>query len=682
MPRSREFTSSFVAGVVDPRLVARTDLDLYRQALRQGENITILPFGGVTRRPGTRYLGEVPGPMGLIEFVFNVDQTYCLVFTDQRLEVFRDDERVTNLNASGNDYMATPYTEADLAKLYYEQGADTVILTHEDHEPMRLVRGTAHNLWTLSSLPITSMPQFDYNDASSPPFTPHNQTITFNGTWEETDRYRLTLGTEQTSDIVYHASTSVNAERIREALLLLPNTGRGGITVAHLTGTSYSINLADDSADTFEAISGWGVSDGADGKVSGVVNQAGTSRKEDLWSAGRGFPRTCTFHGDRLWFAGIKRRPQTYAGSIIGDYFNFDRGRGLDDEAILRTIGTAQLNAIVGMLPAKRLQLFTSGGEFYLPDQPLTPALSGVVPQTSHGALPLKPVNVDGATLFIGRGGKQLREFKYRLAEDNFTADPVSLRASHLVSDAKDIATRRAGSEGDGNYVYVVNGDGSVGVYLTIRSEQIAAWTRWTTAGEILSMAVVDDTEYIGVKRTIDGVDRYFVERADASCKTDACVTVSGSGVGPVITGMDHLDGASCRVVADGLVQPDVVPAGGQVTLERTADQVEIGLGYTPLVQPMPLAGDYGVGPSIVQERRIIKARVYLYESLGVVVNDRRLADRKLDQDQLDTAPAPFTGWRDVPLMGWSKEQGLTITQPDPLPFTLLGLWADMEIKD
>ena len=59
MARSAPSISSFVAGEISPRLEGRTELDKYRAGLSELLNMVVHPHGGVSRRPGTEFLGEV-----------------------------------------------------------------------------------------------------------------------------------------------------------------------------------------------------------------------------------------------------------------------------------------------------------------------------------------------------------------------------------------------------------------------------------------------------------------------------------------------------------------------------------------------------------------------------------------------------------------------------------------------
>jgi hypothetical protein len=89
----RTIQPSFTAGELSPALWARVDLAKYQSGLKQAKNIFIHPHGGASNRAGFQFVGETRGS-GIarqIPFIFDADtnQTYNLVFTDQKMRVYR-----------------------------------------------------------------------------------------------------------------------------------------------------------------------------------------------------------------------------------------------------------------------------------------------------------------------------------------------------------------------------------------------------------------------------------------------------------------------------------------------------------------------------------------------------------------------------------------------------------------
>lgn len=72
---------NFTKGEISEELIARVDVPAYATALKRARNVTILKYGGITKRPGTRFIAEAWGgsnPVRLIPFQFSLSQTYAL----------------------------------------------------------------------------------------------------------------------------------------------------------------------------------------------------------------------------------------------------------------------------------------------------------------------------------------------------------------------------------------------------------------------------------------------------------------------------------------------------------------------------------------------------------------------------------------------------------------------------
>lgn len=89
---------SFSAGELSPRLYGRSDLQKYAGGAELIENFIVRPEGGLMRRHGTRFAGEVRDPLvkgRLIPFVFSTVQAYMLEFGDKVMRVWKDGAPVT-----------------------------------------------------------------------------------------------------------------------------------------------------------------------------------------------------------------------------------------------------------------------------------------------------------------------------------------------------------------------------------------------------------------------------------------------------------------------------------------------------------------------------------------------------------------------------------------------------------
>ena len=670
MAKTYTLQTAFNAGVLDTRLSARVDVKQYYNGMAQGENILCLPQGGVRRRPGMEMIAYNTDYKRVIPFVFNVDQAYLLIFEENQIHVYRDDVfKVT---------VATTYTEAELMDIRFTQSADTMIIVHENHAPALLQRLGSDTSWGLSNISFDYIPQYDFNDASSPTPTSEIQRIVFTTVGAGTP-FKLNLEGIDTENISYQDSAAGAAD-IEDALLDLVNTPNTGITVTRAAANTFDVTFANEAAKNWNQMTGR-VTDASPGTLAVTTTQNGVPRSEDTWSATRGWPKTVTIHEGRLYFGGSSQRPITFWGSRVNDFFNFDLGKSRDDQALDVTLDVDQFDEIRAIFSNRHLQIFTAGAEFYIDKSPITPENIAARRQTGFGAAFIQPKVIDGATIYLQRTGRSLREFVYDFAEDAYLSQTASLLAPELLVTPIDMAVSVGTDTEDANYVYVVNSDGTMAVFNTLRSQDVAGWSYWTTNGEVQNICRLVDDIYVTVKRTLNGNVYYCAEKLNDDSLLDSAVLYTSPGT-DVLSGVLHLDDVECKIIADGSVLQNATPSGNTVTIERAAtDSAQVGLGFTPIIQTMPIEKDIGPGYNLAGEKRIVKAMVYMQGTSNLNVQGELLPFRNFGVGVLDAPPQQFTGKKEVYLLGWSKTAQLTITQDEPGPMTILGLSLEMEFS-
>lgn len=668
------FQSNLNKGELDPLLVGRIDIQAYYNGLKAATNTLTLPQGGVKRRPGQDFLGASIGDGRLENFSFNTQQNYLLVFTDLKMQIYKDDVLQTNINGSGNDFVDTPWSLERTLEFDFIQSADTAIVTHGNISPRTITR-TSDTDWTIDSAPLINVPQFDFKEATV--FFPEVQRITFTLA-NQGDRYKIALNSILTDDLIFGGDDETNETAIQEALQVLPNTGSTGITVTTIVSlVTYEISLGGESSSDYDLATVTAVLT-KDANFSGatVRQTPGQPTKEDVWGFIRGWPRTCTFHEGRLYFGGSPSRPSTIWGSNVNDFFNFREGRARDDELIDVTLDTDQVNAIEAIFSNRSLQIFTSGAEFYVRDSPITPTNVAVIPQTNLGSKRVRPVSIDGVTLFVQRTGKSVNQFVFVNEFQSNQTISISSLAAHIIKSPIKLAASKGTESTDANYVYILNNDGTLTVFNTLVSENVQAFTPWLS-GDIKSIAVVSDRLNLLVERVVNGVTVFHIETESLTALTDSAVTTNVGG-SDTLTGLDHLEGETVDVKADGSFMGEFVVSGGQITINRTAETIEAGLKYTPLIKTMPLNVNLQNGPNAASKKKILRAAINFFESNGIIVNGQRLADKTITVDQFN-APIPQTGLKRITLSGWSLEADIEITQDTPMPLTILSI--GMEVK-
>ena len=752
MARVAAQLTNFTGGELSPRLDGRNDLTKYASGCKTLENFVVYPHGAAARRPGTTFVAEVASSANktrLIPFEFSTTQTYMLEFSNLKMRVYKDrgsvlegdktisaitkanpavvtatghgysngdevvisgvvgmtevngkrflvankatntfeltDKDGTNINSSSfTTYtsggvankvfeITTPYTTAQLFDLKFAQSADVMYITHPEHEVEKLSR-TAHTSWTLTDVDFTNGPYMDANITTTT-LNPGSHTV----------------GTGVA--VVASAVTGINSG----SGFLSTDVGRlvqFGTGYGKITAVTDTLNI-----------------------TITIIEDLGSSTASANWSLGSfsdttGHPSCVTFFEQRLVFAGTTSQPQTIFFSKSGDYENMDANIGgtvADDDAIIYTIASNQVNAIRFMTATRTLIIGTAGGEFTVSgggtDNAITPTNILIKKQSNHGAANVDAIAVGNATLFLQRAKRKIRELAYNFDVDGYIAPDMTILAEHISEGG---LTQLAYQQEPNQIIYAVRGDGELIGLTYQREQQVTAWHRHIFGGafgsgnavcESVAVIPTDDTEYevyVIVKRTINGATRRFVEYINNFDFTetdnttfnflDSALAYSGSAV-TTISGLDHLEGQTVSILANGATHPDKTVSNGSITLDRSSTSVKVGLSYSSILQTMRLDAGSQNGTSQGKTKRIYEITIRLYESVGVEVgesldNMERIPFRT-SADPMDQGIPPFTGDKAVEFRGNYDTDGfIFVRQTQPLPLTILSLYPELQTND
>jgi hypothetical protein len=503
------------------------------------------------------------------------------------------------------------------------------------------------------------------------------------------------------------AATAANIAR--EVQKLYTVSGFEGVTCARTGVLAYTVTFAGGSARPYGlmAVLPLMTAGTATATATVVSSATGVSREEDAWSATRGYPRTTAFFEGRWYFFGTRSLPKTWFGSAVNNILYFDTDQAFDGDALSGTFDGG--NIINGAYSGRSLQLFTTAAEFRFikgAGEPITPA---DIPrkQTEYGSAKIRPIGIDGATIFVQKNRKSIRDFKFDINEDSYNSLSLSSLAPHLLNNVVDIAPWNGSITDEINLVFVVNGDGTMAILNTRREAEVTAWTQWITGAnatvddegtvsghdEIKAVGVVGQDIYFAVERTIDGTSVLYLEVADEDMRMDAAVAKQYYDLDNYyvsFSALDPLVGEECRATVDGMVVDDVTPSVGATAVpiseSYTVDgftDIRIGLNFNTLVRPMPfntVGGDGGQG--LIGKQRIVKGKVKVRNTLGLQMNGRVLPDQQSDLVDFDDLPTPYTG--NITLeesSNWDETEDKIVdfSQVDPLPMEILGIEMVME---
>lgn len=425
---------------------------------------------------------------------------------------------------------------------------------------------------------------------------------------------------------------------------------------------------------------------------------------EGAWSAVRGYPAAVGFFEQRLTAAGSPHQPDTIWASQIDDYENFQTG-SLDSDAWAYTLASEQVNAVHWLSRTSALHAGTAGGEWRLASTDAATAITATNPpdarqHTSHGSAKVQAVKIGSAVAFLERAGTQLdrgrrlRTISYDLQSDAYRAPAVSEKASHLLVAG---ITDMAWAADPMPVLWMVRSDGALVGMTYDEDNGIYAFHEHTTAdGTDLFEAVAtipgtDRTEvWVVVKRYVNGAWTRYVEQFQAMLADDGdladafyldCGYTYNSTATTTISGLDHLEGETVDILADGAVHPQRTVDSGAITLARSASKVHVGLAFPARVQTLRLEAGAAAGTAQGKRKKIHRLTVRLHNSLGLKVGaDFTTMDEvpfRFGSDPMDAAPPLFTGDIEVALPGsWDKDGYICLANDQPLPFTLVAIGA------
>jgi hypothetical protein len=502
--------------------------------------------------------------------------------------------------------------------------------------------------------------------------------------WNNNDEsFSLVLEGEQTEPIDYDNTASILAANIQSALRDLPNTSRDGISVTVLDAGDQRFLVTfsgDDGGRPWDALD-WEIEAGAGNESISILRQTrGVRAGEPVWSDDVGYPRCGTFFQGRLIVAGSRQRPSTVWASRAGDIWDFNTQRTTADYGIEATADTDQVSSFFAINAGRHLQLFSSDAEFYVPSsdtEGITPQNFALRRSSKRGARAGLPVfDVDGAAMFVQRGGKTLREFIFTDTELAYQANNISLLASHLMRQPVAFSYQQAQSTEDADYLLMANADGTLTAYCTLRTQEVNAYTLQHTDGLYHDVQVDLQEVYQVAERTINGSTVRYLEVWDARMRFD-CGAADFDVTTPIttITGLSHLEGETVGFVVDGVLQTatDTVTSGSvDLPVEATSswqlgipfpDVSEDGSGDEWCIEMLPPEMQLDSGPVFGSKYRIMEVTVRLADTTGLKLNNERKALTGLGDTTTDLGNSVFSGVvRYKGFGGWGFEQTMKLS--------------------
>jgi hypothetical protein len=443
-----------------------------------------------------------------------------------------------------------------------------------------------------------------------------------------------------------------------------------------------------------------------------VLTELGSTNATNLfyhgaWSEYAGYPCSVVFFQNRLVFGGTKKQPQTLWWSQSGDYTNFGISSPIvDSDSITTPLVAEQVNAIQNLKSLDKIIGFTSGGNWKIGgsgnNDAVTPTSQSAVQQGYYGSSNLTPLSIGNRIIYSEAKGSSVRDIGYDYTSDSYTGNELTILAEHLFRNRS--ITEWAYAQEPNGIIWCVCDDGSCLGFTYLKEQDVWGWSIHETDGLFESVSSIsgndiDEVSFI-VNRTINGSTKRYVEqlaprdpkvyyatdsdgeqysyiKSEESYFVDCGISYSGAATS-VITGLNHLEGKTVSILANGNVHPQIVVTGGSVSLDFPVTVCHVGLPYVSDIQTLNV--DFALQNGTLQTRfkRITECTLRMENSRNafVGISFKKLFELKVRKNEnWDEPVRVFSGDISVNLASASNRQGsVCLRMKDPLPITLLAL--------
>jgi hypothetical protein len=679
MSSIRTLQHSFAGGEISPEMFGRIDDSKYQNGLAKCLNFITKPQGPAENRAGFQFVRAVKDStkkVRLIPFTYSTTQTMVI---EVGAGYFRFHTLgATVMNGVVPYEIANSFAEADLFDLHYVQSADVLTLVHPNYAPCELRRLGATN-WQLTTIAFTPTIASPTGAAATPNATDTTYTYKYVVTAIAADGYSESAASAQATctNNLYTTGrwNSISWGTVSGASRYNVYKMQGGLYgyIGQTTGLSITDdNIAPDL-----------------GKTPPIY--------ETVFNAAGDYPAAVSYFEQRRCFAGTTNKPQniwmTRSGTESAMCYSLPIR---DDDRIAFRVAAREANTIRHIVPLTQLLLLTSSAEWRVTSvnsDAITPDTISVRPQSYVGASNVQPVIINNSLIYGAARGGHMRELGYSWQANGFITGDLSLRSAHLFDtfDVLDMAYAKAPQP----LVWFISSSGKLLGLTYVPEQQIGAWHQHDTDGVFESCTVVaegsEDVLYCIVRRTIGGnsvryvermASRQFTDQADAFF-VDCGLTYSGAPA-TTISGLDHLEGKTVSILADGAVHPQRVVTSGSIMLDQAASKVQIGLPIVADMQTLPVAaqidGSFGQG----RYKNVNKVWLRVYRSSGIFVGPD--ASNLTEAKQRTTEPygsPPALKSEEIQVLlspSWADSGQIFVRQSDPLPLSIVSLTAEVTL--
>ena len=637
MIKNRSFITDFSAGELSQKMKGRFDLPAFAKGGQTVKNFLAISQGGLTKRPGTKWLGSTKSNAAarIIPFVYSEDESYIIELSASEMQIWRNVSGVPTVVASTSTpvYNATQIWEVQVA-----QNHRGIYFAHPSYVPNALIR-TAQDifLWgAISYLYYAGATRTSHNTSN----VVGNETLVVTATITGVNQQgtlRVKYATGQADEYTYTSWDGVTFSGVSPPLA---RTYDNGDTV--VVGHEYD-------------------SDGATTPFAGASN----------------YPRAIAIFNGRFWFLGSNLdRQRIWASKPYSDVYDGDiltvdmrmqdilvsvrteqtpqaewsdatipeteavtyvRAVITDASGIQIDIGSDKNDSISWAVPARDLIIGTTAAEWIIPSTTTARSPSARM-ESRVGTSTIQPVFVWDILAYLQSANKQLRAATYSQEGGGYKPPDLTRLADHILGTG---AVQMGFQQQPRCLLFFPRSDGELAVLTYEPDGGVLAWQRWVHGnGTFTSVAVIPedgvDVVYVVALRN----SKYYLEKLTdpfPSSQSDLVLMDSSYDVtadpNSIVDVSDVLTAAWLDTTQTGAekitVFQDGLEAGTETVSSNTVDlsaysgtQVTVGLPYEHRLETMPVQGQDAVGQMQMKDKRVATLFLRLYRSMAFKVID------------------------------------------------------------
>ena len=213
-------------------------------------------------------------------------------------------------------------------------------------------------------------------------------------------------------------------------------------------------------------------------------------------------------------------------------------------------------------------------------------------------------------------------------------------------------------------------------------------------AGQVQDSTSRDEV-WVIVKRWVNGNTKRYIEVFERDYEdgddqedayyVDSLITYDSTAT-TAISGLDHLEGETVKILADGAVHADKTVSSGAITLDSSSKVAQIGFGYSHKLKTLRIEGGNPAGSSVGKTKRITGITFVLLNVMSLVFGpssgDLTEVGFRDVLDSMDQAPPFFTGDHFEEFEDdWGEDPRIFIEDDSPTPFTLLAIAPETAVE-